>query len=60
MQRHKVDLGVDRGGLRVAMAQNLGDFAKRSAPTEHLGRQRMTQQVRALGGRVDASAAQGP
>ena len=44
MQGHKIDLGVDGGGLRVAMAQDLCDLPERGAATEHLGRQRVAQQ----------------
>jgi hypothetical protein len=50
MQRHKVDLGVDHRGLRVAMTQDLCDLAERGAVAEHLRGQRVAQQVRSLVG----------
>ncbi len=59
MQGHQIDFGIDRGGLRVSMAQDLCDLAERGAATEHLGRQRVAQQVSPLRGRNDSSAAQG-
>src|SRR4051794_33947721 len=59
MQRCEIDLRVDRGGLRIAMPQDLGDLAERGAATQHLCGQRVTQQVCSLERRVDASALQG-
>ena len=59
MQRRKIDLRVDRGGLRAAVPQDLSDLVERGAAAQHLCGQRVAQQVRSLEGRFDASPSQG-
>ena len=59
MQGRQIDFGIDRGGLRISMAQDFCDLAELGAASEHLGRQRMAQHMSPFRERNDSSAAQG-